>query len=159
MEREFSLLFHLLGFGTLVTLAIAGNILESKYKKAPDLQTKAVLLGALKSIGILSPIAILVQLLTGLGNMHALAISFSDFHWLQIKLVLFVIAAILGGLMGVQAKKRGVLVMQMLQGKAPADAAKTLEGMDKVVGMLGMILPVLLLAILCLSIYGRLGGQ
>ncbi len=78
MARELTLLFHFIGFGLLVAIQVAGFILDSHYRKATDLQTKATLLRALKPIGLLSPIAIVLQLVTGIGNMHGIAIPFSE---------------------------------------------------------------------------------
>lgn len=159
MAREFTLLFHFIGFGLFVSLTVMGFILNSHYKKAPDLQAKAAILRIGRPIGILSPIAVLLMLITGIGNMHALGLGLLDMGWLSAKLVIFLFAAILGGIGGGKMRRRGKLVGSMISGAAPADAPKELEKLDKQISLIHMILPVLLLCILYLSIYGRLGGQ
>lgn len=159
MERFVILLLHFLGFGLLVTVNVAGFILNRQYKKAPDLQSKAVLLRAMKPIGLLSPIAVLIMLITGIGNMHALGLGVLDLGWLTAKIIFFAIMVISGILLGIQSGKRGKLVQQMVQGQAPANANELLSGFDRQVSLSYVVLPLLILIILALSIYGKLGGQ
>jgi hypothetical protein len=47
----------------------------------------------------------------------------------------------------------------MISGSAPADGQKQLETLDKQITLIHTILPILLMCILALAIYGRLGGQ
>ena len=159
MTRELILLFHFIGFGILVTINIAGFILNSQYKKASDLQSKAILLRALRPIGLLSPIGILIMLITGIGNMHMLGLGVLSVGWLTGKIIFFAIAAISGIIFGITSRKRGALVAQMLAGTAPSDANQLLSGYDRQVSLSYIVFPVLMLIILWLSIYGRLGGQ
>jgi hypothetical protein len=159
LEREVILIFHFLGFGLLVTMTVAGFILDRQYRKAPDLQTKAIILRSLKPIGLLSPVAVLVMLLSGIGNMRMLGYGVLDLGWLTAKIILFTIAVISGTLFGITARKRGALVHAMAAGTAPANAQETLSGYDRQVNLYHVVMPMLLLTILYLSIYGRLGGQ
>jgi hypothetical protein len=154
-----SLFFHFIGFGLLVTLNVAGIILNSQYKKAPDLQTKAIILRALKPIGMLSPIAVLLMLVTGIGNMHSLGLDLMSMAWLAYKIVFFAIAAISGVIFGIISRKRGTLVGSMIKGNAPANANELLQSYDKQIKIGYIVFPILMVIILCLSIYGRLGGQ
>lgn len=159
MAREITLLFHFLGFGLLMTMAVAGFILNRQYKRAQDLQTKGILLRAMRPLGLLSPVAILIMLGTGIGNMHFLGYGILDVGWLTAKIIFFAIAATSGTMFGMTARKRGALVGQMLAGNAPANGNELLAGYDRQLSLAHLVLPVLLLIILCLSIYGRLGGQ
>lgn len=159
MARELTLLFHFLGFGLLMTINVAGIILNGQYKKAGDLSSKAIILRALRPIGLLSPIAMLVMLVTGIGNMHALGFGILTVGWLTAKIIFFAISVISGTLFGIKAKQRGALVQQMASGKAPANAQELLTAYDKQVSLFYVVMPVLMLIILSLSIYGRLGGQ
>ena len=138
---------------------VAGFILDRQYRKAPDLQTKAISLRSLKPIGLLSPIAVLVMLISGIGNMRMLGYGILDPGWLTAKIIFFAIAVMSGTLFGIVARKRGVLVHNMAAGTAPANAQETLAGYDRQVSLFNIVMPVLLLIILYLSIYGRLGGQ
>lgn len=159
MAREITLLFHFLGFGLLVTINVAGFILERQYRKAKDLGTKAVILRAMRPIGLIGPLAILIMLSSGIGNMHFLGYGILDVGWLTAKIILFAIAATSGTMLGIVARKRGALVGQMVAGTAPANANELLSGYDKQLSLSHIVMPVLLLTILSLSIYGRLGGQ
>ena len=159
MERFVILLLHFLGFGLLVTVNVAGFIINRQYKKAPDLQSKVVLLKAMKPIGLLSPIAVLIMLITGIGNMHALGLGILDLGWLTAKIIFFAIAVISGIILGVQSGKRGKMIQQMVQGQAPANANELLSGYDRQVSLSYIVMPLLIIIILALSIYGKLGGQ
>ncbi len=156
---QITLLLHFIGMGLFVAIQVAGMVVGKQYKKAQNLQEKATLLKVMRPIGLLSPIAVLLMIISGVGNMHTFQITLADFGWLQLKIVVFAIAAIIGIFIGIISKKRGMLVGMMLQGKAPADAEKTLRKYDGQVALFTMITPILLLVILCLSVYGRLGGQ
>jgi hypothetical protein len=159
VARELTLLFHFIGFGILMSTLIGGFILDRQYRKAKDLQSKAVILRSSKPIGLLSPIGILIMLITGIGNMHALAVGLLTFGWLSAKVILFAIASISGITFGIIARKRGALVGKMAAGTAPADAEATLKNYDNQASIFYIVMPLLMLMILSLSVYGRLGGQ
>ena len=159
MERIITLLFHFLGFGLLLTGVVAGFFLDRQYRKAPDLATKAIILKSSRPIGIISPIASLIMLITGIGNMHFLGLNLMDTGWLAWKIMFYAIAVISGALFGMTARKRGKLVGQMAAGTPPADAATKLQGYDNQMSLHYVVMPILLILILCLSIYGRIGGQ
>jgi hypothetical protein len=159
VEHQVTLLFHFLGFGLLVTINVAGFILNSQYKKAQDFQTKAIILRSLRPIGLLSPIAILIMLITGIGNMQILGYGLLSVGWLTAKIMFFAIAAISGILFGVIARKRGKLVQELAAGKAEANATEILRGYDKQISLFHLVMPILLLIIVWLAIYGRIGGQ
>ena len=159
MARELTLLFHFLGFGLLMTVNLAGIILNGQYKKAADLPSKAMILRSLRPIGLLSPVGMLVMLVTGIGNMQALGFGLLDAGWLTAKIIFFGIAVISGILFGMKAKRRGTLVQQMASGKAAANAPEILAGYDKQISLFYIVMAILMIVILSLAIYGRLGGQ
>lgn len=142
-----------------MTINVAGFFINQQYRKSTDIQQKATLLRAMRPIGLLSPIGILIMLITGIGNMHALGLGLFNAGWLAYKIVFFAIAVISGVLFGIKAAKRGKLVAKMAAGSAPADAATTLASLDSQLSWSYVVMPILLLIILWLSIYGRLGGQ
>jgi hypothetical protein len=159
LAREALLIVHFFGFGTLVTVTLAGFILNRQYRKASDLKTKALILRTAKPIGLLSPFAILLMLITGIGNMHAIGVGLFDLGWLAYKIVFFAIAAISGILFGIKARKRGILVHQMAEGTAPVDAAVTLKGYDTQMSLFYVVMPLLMILIVSLAVFGRLGAQ
>ena len=157
--REINLVIHFLGFGLFVTVLVSAFIVERQYRKATDIHAKATLLRVMRSIGLISPFAMLVMLLTGIGNMHALGIGLFDFGWLTAKVIFFAIAAVNGVLYGIRGRKRGELVTRMAKGDAPADADATIKDYDKQQWIFYIVNVILLLLIVSLSVYGRLGGQ
>lgn len=159
MVRELTLFCHFIGFGLIMTLNVAGFILHRQYKNAPDIQAKAIILRAARPIGLLSPFAILLMLVTGIGNMHALGLGILDAGWLSAKIIFFALAAISGTVLGIKAKKRGEIIKLMASGGTPANAEQELATLDKQVSLSYVVLPLLTLIILALSIYGRIGGQ
>jgi uncharacterized membrane protein SirB2 len=159
VERFLILWIHLIGFGMLMTVNIAGFILNSQYKKAQDIQGKATLLRAMRPIGILSPIAVVILLITGIGNIREIGLGVLDAGWLTAKIIFFAIAVISGILFGIQSGKRGKLVQQMAGNQAPADAQQLLTGFDRQITLSYTVMWVLIAIILALTVYGRLGGQ
>jgi len=159
MERQIFLFFHFIGMGLFVTVQAAGFILEMQYRKAPTLEAKAVLLRALKPIGLLSPLAVVIMLVTGIGNMVELGLGVFSMGWLTGKIIFFAIAVISGLLFSVKARKRGALVQTMVKGEAPTNADGLLKDFDKQVGLFYLVSMLLLIVIVGLAVYGRTGGQ
>ncbi len=157
--REIFLILHLLGLGLFVATLIPGYILDSQYRKAADIQTKATLLRALRPIGLLSPFAALLMLATGIANMHYLGVGLLDLGWLTAKIIFFALAVVSGATFGAKAQKRGKLIQQMAKGETPPDADARLKELDKQQRLFYVVQPILLLIIIYLSVYGRLGGQ
>ena len=157
--REINLVLHFFGFGFFVMILGASFIIERQYRKASDPQTKATLLGVMRPIGILSPFMVLLMLLTGIGNMHFLGYGLFDFGWLTAKVIFFAIAAVNGVMSGVHGRKRSMLVMQMAKGEAASDAETKLKEIDKQQWIFHFVNGILLLLIVSLSVYGRIGGQ
>ncbi len=152
-SNHFWMFFHLLGFGLIVTLLVAGWLLHRQYATAADFKTKAVVLSSARSIGLISPVAIVILLLTGIGNMHALGLGWFDEWWLSVKILLFVIAAANGIRFGIQSKKRGMLLGQLAQGNAEAGSEARLAKMDKGTLAFFVIQTILFTAILVLTVW------
>lgn len=159
LMRELMLILHFLGLGLFVTVLVAGFILDVQYRRASDPQTKAIILKSLRPIGLLSPFALLVVIISGIGNMHAIGVGLLDFGWLTAKIIFVAIAAISGMLFGIKAQQRGQLVQQMAKGDTPPDAYAKLKTFDNQQRLFYAVNSILLLIILSLSVYGRLGGQ
>ncbi|MFI5251182.1 MAG: hypothetical protein ACHQQQ_02015 [Bacteroidota bacterium] len=157
-EHEITVFFHFIGMGLLVTMIVAGFLLERKYRSLPTLQEKGLLLSVMKQIGLLSPLAILLLLVTGIGNMHSLAIGIFTFGWLTAKIIFFAIAATNGIMFSVVARKRGTLVGKMLKNEAPPNAELQLKNYNKQVTMFHIVIDLLFIIILALAVYGRHGG-
>ena len=86
VQREISLFFHFVGIGLFFTILVAGTILEFQYRKTQSLEARETLLRALKPIGLLSPVATLIMLGSGIGNMTALGAGIFSMGWLTAKI-------------------------------------------------------------------------
>lgn len=145
--------FHLIGFGLIVTLLVSSWLLHRQYTAATDFKTKSVILSSARSVGLLSPLAILVLLITGVGNMHLRGLGLFDERWLIIKVVLFAIAAVNGIVFGIRSKKRSMLVGQLAQGTAQPGSELKLASMDKSALAFYVIQTILFIAILVLTVW------
>jgi hypothetical protein len=159
VAQELVLLFHLIGFGLLATTSVAGIILHLQYRKATDLAARAVLLRAMRPIGLLSPIAVLLMLVTGIGNMHAIGAGLLSLGWLTAKIIFFAIAGISGLLFSIKSKQRSALVQKMIAGNAPPYAEEMVAALDRQIMLFYLVMPLLIIIILYLSVIGRLGAQ
>ena len=71
LAYHWTMIFHLLGFGLLCSSVIGSWILDGRYRRAEGWKTKRTILGLLRPIGLLSPVASGVMLLSGIGNLVA----------------------------------------------------------------------------------------
>jgi uncharacterized membrane protein SirB2 len=150
---HYSKLLHFIGIGIIFASLLSGLILHAQYRKAPDYNSKLIILKALRPIGLLSPVAIVVLLLSGIGNMEIIKeYGLFTTAWLSTKIVLFIVAAVGGIIFGVKARKRGKLVAQIAEGNAPEGAETTLASMDNQQRFFYIVQTALILTILALSI-------
>ena len=159
MEHIGSLVFHIIGVGLLVTAMVGGFIVDMQYRNAADLKTKAVLLRAMKPIGLMGPLASLILLVSGIGNMHSLGFGIFTVGWLTAKLFFYTLAVISGVIFGIMARRRGMLVGQMATDNAPTNADEILKKADRQIALSHLVMPLLFLIIITLAIAGRLGAQ
>lgn len=150
MFGDLSLYFHLIGFGLLVTTLVAGILLEMQYRRAPDPAAKSTILRSLRRIGLLSPVAMLIMLITGIGNMTATNAGIFTHGWLTAKIMLFALAVISGILFSVKGRKRSAL--QESAGGAAA-AGVQLREHNRQISLFYLVLGVLLAIILYLSVW------
>lgn len=157
--REISLVLHFLGLGLFAAILIAGFIIETQYRRASDLQAKATLLGVVRPIGLLSPIAVLLMLLTGITNMYVRDVGLFDSGWLTAKIIFFAIVATNGAIYGIRSRKRAVLIQHIVKAEAASDAESKIKEYDKQQLLFYVVNAILLLIIVSLSVFGRIGGQ
>jgi uncharacterized membrane protein SirB2 len=147
-----SLLLHFIGIGLLFTSLCGGWILHRQYRKAADWSTKVVILNALRPLGLLSPVAIAVMIVSGIGNMHLSNLGLFSAPWLSIKLVVFVIAVVAGIVAGVRGKRRSAMALRMAAGEAAGGTAEKIRALDRQLSLSMVFQALLLLVILLLSI-------
>jgi uncharacterized membrane protein len=150
---QISMLFHYIGIGLISTALLGGWVLNGIYENAANYQSKLLILKALRRIGLISPIAILVLLVTGTANMHFTGYSFANAPWLTTKVIVFIIAAIVGSAFGARGAKRTVLVSSLADGNAVDGADSHLKSLDRQQRLFYMFQSILILAILVLSVF------
>lgn len=131
-----SLLFHLIGVGMIFTLLFAGPIIESNFRWENDVRMKQHAAKLLRSIGLLSPFGALLLVISGIGNMVALQIKFTDLFgkasWLGLKLIAFLILLIMGAAISPKAaRRRAAILEQMNQPDSPDDIQEKLSILNK----------------------------
>ena len=147
-----SLLVHFIGIGMIFTSLFGGWIVTGHYRKAADWKTKAAMLRVLRPIGLFSPAAIVVMIVSGFGNMGLLGYGVFTAAWLSAKLVFFLIMAVAGVIGGVKGGRRGKLVAQMAEGSAPEGSERVIASLDKQQRLFSAFQAIILLIILVLSI-------
>jgi uncharacterized membrane protein len=157
-ELKFTLFFHFIGLALLGAVSFGGMFIERHYRNAGTLQEKAVVLGLGKKLGMMSPVAMLILLVSGVGNMHALGYGIFTLGWLTAKIMFFAIAAVGGGTFAVISAKRGKLVGRLAKGEQIPNGAELLAGFNKQVTLFYFVLPLLMMIIIALASYGSHGG-
>jgi hypothetical protein len=150
--RAISLLFHFIGIGTLFTTIIAGFILDGRYRKATDWNSKLLLLRLLRSIGLLSPLGVLIMLASGIANMEVSRLGVFTAAWLSVKLIFFTLVVISGILFSLKGRQRSALATKVAEGNAPEGSAATLRALDRQQRIFYVVQAILILIILALSI-------
>jgi uncharacterized membrane protein SirB2 len=152
VAQKLILFFHLIGFGLFVAAQIGGFLLEMRYRKATEMSTKALILGLLRPFGLLGPVATLIMLVSGIGNMVMLNLGVLSEGWLTAKILFFALATVAGLVFGMKSRARGALIRAMAKGESPADAESTLKGLERQVSLSYIVTPLLLVIILLLTL-------
>lgn len=130
-----SLLFHLIGVGMIFTLLFAGPIIEANFRWENDIRMKQHAAKILRSVGLLSPFGALVLILSGIGNMISLHITFGDLFgsaaWLGLKLLFFIVLLGIGMVLSPKtARQRAMILDQMNQINPPEDAGQKMDSLN-----------------------------
>lgn len=159
MSGSFVFLFHLIGFSVVSALVISGWILNSRFINEPDLHLKLYVGGIARIVSYLSPIAALLLLATGIGNIYNLyygtSVAWYEEGWLVIKVILFGVMLVNGMLFGpLMNKKRITIVRAMIEGDVSDESTKQLNGLNNQMRWFSLVQTVLLLGILFFSAFG-----
>jgi uncharacterized membrane protein SirB2 len=146
------LVIHLLGFATLFSATVGGWILHAHYRNAGDYQSKALLLKSLRPFGILSPVAVLVMVASGIGNMVYFGLGPFSEGWLSAKLVVVFIIVVNGIIFGTRSVRRGKLVAELAEGGASEHTRTGINALDKQLSGFYAAQLMLLLIVLVLSV-------
>jgi hypothetical protein len=159
MSGSYMFLLHLIAFGLASALLTANIILERKLRAEPDWSRKVSLCRIMKTFSIISPIAIGLFLVTGIGNIHSRYLEAPEAWytegWLVAKIILFAILATNGILFGPKLAGRRTQLIHALSDKtASADAEQQLKAYNNQFSLFLMVQLILFLSILFLSVFG-----
>lgn len=153
-----SRLFHFVGLGMIFALLFAGPIIESNFRWESDVRMKLHSAKLLRNIGLLSPFAALVLIISGIGNMVALEITLAELFgsqaWLGIKLVIFFVLLAMGmALSPKTARQRLILLEHLSQPNPPEDIDEQMDSLDRRQTTFFVINWILVLMILLLTLF------
>ncbi len=147
-----SLLIHLVGIGMIFTTLFGGFILEVRFRRAKDPATAQLILKLVRPIGLLSPVSIVVMLLSGVANMHLTGMGLFTAAWLTLKLVVFALAVISGVLFGINGTRRAAIVARHARGESPENYEHRMRSLNRQQLIFYAVQTFLILCILLLSI-------
>lgn len=161
MSGSFIFFFHLLGFGLLAATVFAGWFLNSRFAGSEDSNDKIVIGKLMRSLGFMLPVAALVLLVTGIGNIFNLYFGtprlWYQQTWLVIKIILFGVMLVNGTLFGPSlGKKRMQLIHTIAEESATEQDQQKLRYLNRQMTWFFVVQVVLLAGIVFFSAFGPL---
>jgi hypothetical protein len=159
MRASISFVLHLLGFGVLTTTLLSGFVLERKFRSDIDFKLKLYTAGISRVIGLLSPFAALLLLVTGIGNIHNRMLGSSQAWynegWLVAKIILYAVMVFNGLFYGPALTRNRLKAMKaQAEQSAPPDAEVLIRSSNKQITMFYLVQTLLLLFVVFLSVFG-----
>ena len=159
MRVSINFIFHLIGFGILVTSLLGGFIVERKLRGQSDFNLKIYTASLSRAIGLLSPIAALLLLLTGIGNIQnrfsGTDISWYNEGWLVAKIVLYALMVLNGVIYGPRlTRSRLKLIKAQSDDNAPPNADAAMKSYNTQITLFYLVQTLFLILILYLSVFG-----
>lgn len=151
--KELVFLFHLIGFALIASPLFSGPITEKRFQRAETLETKVAIQRILRSLGLLSPLAVLLLLASGVGNMYYSGLGPFTAGWLSAKIIFFVIAVVNGTMAGLRGGQRGKLLARLTKGETIPDALPRLQRLNKQQSTFYLTQTILIFIILALSVF------
>ncbi len=148
-----SLLVHIVGVGLLFAGIVPVWIVESMLRSAVDARSAHLYHKAMVNIGILTPVASAVLLISGVTNIVAERLDFWSQGWLMIKLALFIAMGAIGAIQGKAYRTRGRLVEAIALGDAPATAPADVEMFSRRLSLFNRTQSLLLVLILIVTLF------
>ncbi len=112
------LLLHLIGFGVLAGVVVITPILERSLRKTDDYREGLRMLDTISKVGLLSPIAVVVMIFSGIGLMNLYGYGPFTSGWLTGKLLIFLVMMINGVYASINiGKRRKEIYKELAEGK------------------------------------------
>jgi putative copper export protein len=159
MRGSINFIFHLIGFGLIFTALLGGWILERRIRTELDWNLKLYVGKIGRRFGLLSSIASIVMLLTGIINIFNLyngniTLWYTE-GWLIAKIILFAFLLINGAIFGpILIRRRTKLIQGIIENTAIEDAGINIKIISKNITTFYLVQFLLLFIILCLSVAG-----
>jgi hypothetical protein len=159
MRVSIAFVLHLLSIGVLTTTLLAGFILDRKLRRESDIRLKLYTAGLSKTIGLFSPFAAILLLLTGIANIHNRFLgSTSAWYaegWLVAKIILYVVMVFNGMVYGPGLiRSRVKIIRSQVEQTAPMNADTSLRSLNKQITLFYAVQALLFLMILYVSVFG-----
>jgi len=159
MSGSYLFLVHLLAFGVLSTTIFAGWIVHRRVTTEKEISLKLYAAGLLRTIGLLSPFAALLLLITGIGNLYSryygASIEWYQETWLIIKIILFAIMLVNGSILGpaLSNKRRGIIKL-MADGEQHEESEEMVRYYSRQLDWYYLVQFILLVGIVYFSVFG-----
>jgi hypothetical protein len=159
MRPSYTFVLHLLSFGVLVTSLLAGFILDRRLRSEKNIDLKIYVGAIARIIGLLSPLAALLLLLSGIGNIYnryaGSTMSWFQEGWLVAKIMFFALMLLNGVVYGPKLSRSRMNLLKSIRDQAaPPEAEKLLASVNRQLTLFYLVQTVLLLVILYLSVFG-----
>lgn len=164
MRASVAFVLHLLSLGILMTTLLGGFILDRKIRSELDVRMKLFTAGIARTFGLLSPLAAVLLLLTGIANIHnrflgSTAVWYTE-GWLVAKVILYVVMVFNGMVYGPGLTRSRVKIFKsQIDQTAPPDAGALIRSINKQLTLFYLVQMLLLLFIVYLSVFGSAKHQ
>lgn len=147
------LFLHIVGVGLIFAGIVAVPVVESMFRSALDARSAHTLHKVIMRLGLITPVASGVLLISGIFNIIAAQLIIFREGWLILKLVFFIIMLIIGFLQGRSFRIRGRIVEAIALDNAPETAATDIAMLTRRLATFGRIQTSLLLLILLVTLF------
>ncbi len=159
MNGSYNFLFHILAVGLLFTSVLGGWLLQRRLAGEKEVRLKLAFGGAARMFALLAPVAGVLLLLTGIGNIYNRYLG-SEIHWysegwLVAKIIFFVIAVVNGSAHGGMLSRKRIALLQSVGGQSiPPETEAKLSAIERQFTLHYVVQCLLLLIIIFLSVFG-----
>ncbi len=112
------LLFHLIGYGLLISVFVATPVLEYYLRRAESYDEAFKLANIVSRIGLLSPVAAFILLISGILMMQLWGYELFSHGWLTGKLLIFLVMVVTGAYSSMTiGRERRKIYQELIDGK------------------------------------------
>lgn len=159
MTGSYAFFLHIVGVGLVCTSVLGRWTLERRFRKEDDVKLRLHTTSLIRSIGLLSPSAVVLLILTGVANIinvfAGTSAAWYSQPWLVTKLVLFAILVVNGMLPGpLLIKKRERLLPADTEDAPSGDWQIQVSHLNKQISWYYLVQSLLILSIIYLSAFG-----